>query len=212
MHHGSKVCFQFRDLGFCSYGTNCRYSHTRDTRSRVYHPEGRNKKKTQQPCRHPRRKSQQDLDAISSFFSQYPGFAYNPQRGVAEEFYRMCNFFAWDRDDSERREARQAFKDAMVIQFNSLYGTDISNIENWHKLCIAVNIEPLPTTIAECKQEIEKIHVNLVDLVDTSRQQVELFSSLEGLREYTIKSGKYFPKESAYAGGVLKFLLRQIFS
>jgi hypothetical protein len=52
--------------------------------------------------------------------------------------------------------------------------------------------------------------VNLVDLVDTPGREVELFSSLDGLREYTIENGKYFPKESAYAGGVLKFLLRQI--
>jgi hypothetical protein len=71
---------------------------------------------------------------------------------VAEEFYRMCDFFDWDRDDEERGEARQAFKDAMVIRFNSLYGTDINDLENWHKLCIAVCIEPLPATIPECKE------------------------------------------------------------
>jgi len=52
--------------------------------------------------------------------------------------------------------------------------------------------------------------VNLVDLVDTSGRDVELFSSLDELREYTIENGKFFPKESAYAGGVLKFLLREI--
>jgi hypothetical protein len=92
------------------------------------------------------------LNAISKFFSQYPTFAYNEERGVAEEFYRMCDFFDWDRDDEERGEARQAFKDAMVIRFNSLYGTDINDLENWHKLCIAVCIEPLPATIPECKE------------------------------------------------------------
>lgn len=54
--------------------------------------------------------------------------------------------------------------------------------------------------------------MNLVDLVDTSGRGIELFSSLDELREYTIETGKYFPKESAYAGGVLKFLLREILS
>jgi hypothetical protein len=49
-----------------------------------------------------------------------------------------------------------------------------------------------------------------VDLVDISRDGVELFASLDELREYTIESGKFFSKESAYAGGVLKFLLREI--
>ena len=47
-------------------------------------------------------------------------------------------------------------------------------------------------------------------MVDTSRDGVELFASLDELREYTIESGKFFPKESAYAGGVLQFLLREI--
>jgi hypothetical protein len=101
---------------------------------------------------HKRQKAQQDLDAISKFFSQYPSFVYKEERGVAEEFYRMCDFFDWDRDDEERKEARQAFKDAMVIRFNGLYGTDINNLENWHKLCVAVCIEPLPATISECKE------------------------------------------------------------
>jgi hypothetical protein len=52
--------------------------------------------------------------------------------------------------------------------------------------------------------------VNLVDLVDISGRDVELFTCLDELREYTIDTGRFFPKESAYAGGVLKFLLREI--
>ena len=56
--------------------------------------------------------------------------------------------------------------------------------------------------------------MNLEDLVDTTRtgERVKQFSSLEELKEYTIQHGKYFPRESAYAGGVLKFLLREILS
>lgn len=53
--------------------------------------------------------------------------------------------------------------------------------------------------------------MNLVDLVDTSERDVELFSFLDELRVYTIEHGKFFPKESAYAGGALKFLLCEIF-
>lgn len=62
------------------------------------------------------------------------------------------------------------------------------------------------------KQKIKETHVNLVDLVERGRTgiPVRLFSSLEELRAYTIKTGKFFPKEDAYAGGVLKFLLREI--
>lgn len=52
--------------------------------------------------------------------------------------------------------------------------------------------------------------MNLVDLVDTRGERANVFSTLEDLRVYTIENEKYFPKESAYAGGVLKALLREI--
>ena len=124
---------------------------------------GAYKKRKQKPCH--QAKLRQDFNAISDFFSRYPSFAYDSNRGVAEEFYRMCDFFAWDRDADERLEARQAFKDAMVIRFNSLYGTDTSDIGNWHKLCVAVNIEPLPRTIAKCKEVCASLtHVTLVPI------------------------------------------------
>lgn len=94
----------------------------------------------------------QDVNAIAVFFSMYPKFVYNDKRGVAEEFYRMCDYFAWKKDDAAREEARHAFKEAMVIRFNGLYGTDVTNLESWHKLCVAVHIEPLPMTIVKCKE------------------------------------------------------------
>ena len=61
-------------------------------------------------------------------------------------------------------------------------------------------------------QMFQGLFVNLVDLVDrdATGQDVTQFESLDELREYTIEHRKYFPKESAYAGGVLKFLLREI--
>ena len=56
-------------------------------------------------------------------------------------------------------------------------------------------------------------HVNLSDLLDTTLQgtRVHVFASEEQLREYTVETGRIFPKEDAYAGGLLKYLLRQIF-
>jgi hypothetical protein len=61
-------------------------------------------------------------------------------------------------------------------------------------------------------QIIKATHVNLVDLVETRHtgRAVDVFDTLEELRHYTMSTAKYFPKESAKAGGVLKFLLRNI--
>jgi hypothetical protein len=66
-------------------------------------------------------------------------------------------------------------------------------------------------SVAEIPQVVKEVYVNLVDLIDTSVHEVQLFNSLDELRDYTISTGKIFPKESAYAGGILKFLLREIF-
>jgi hypothetical protein len=37
-----------------------------------------------------------------------------------------------------------------------------------------------------------------------------VFDSVEELREYTLGTRKIFPNEEAYAGGLLKFLSREI--
>lgn len=59
-------------------------------------------------------------------------------------------------------------------------------------------------------QRVRQAHVNLVDLVDAPRTgiSVKVFPSLKELQNYTIENEKYFPKEDAYAGGLLRFLLR----
>jgi hypothetical protein len=67
-------------------------------------------------------------------------------------------------------------------------------------------------TIVPNLKAVQRVHVNIVDLVDTQKtgQRVEIFNSLDDLSSYTKETGKFFPKENAYAGGVLQFLLRQI--
>jgi len=62
------------------------------------------------------------------------------------------------------------------------------------------------------EQKIKETHVNLPDLLDAHRSgaTVTLFRTKDELAAYTIGEGRYFPKEEAYAGGVLKFLLREI--
>ena len=55
-------------------------------------------------------------------------------------------------------------------------------------------------------------HVNLSDLLDSVRTEstVRIFASHADLAIYTRREGRYFPKEDAYAGGLLKYLLREI--
>ena len=91
-------------------------------------------------------------DALDAFFEQYPSFPYNRNAPSSQEFYRMCDFFTWDRDDPEREAAHECFKTALVQQFNSVYGTDVNDVESWHKLCLALNLEPLPEGLSAMRK------------------------------------------------------------
>ncbi|TGO80860.1 hypothetical protein BPOR_1611g00020 [Botrytis porri] len=149
---------------------------------------------------------------IDHFFARYPNFVYESSAPIWMEFNRLCSHFNWDDDDYNMREAKRKFKSAMVQEFNVIYGTDEKNLGLWQKLCYVLNIEPVPESLNECRKHVLRTHVNLVDLVETPRtgNPVEIFADLKDLREYTIKNEKFFPKEDAYAGGLLKFLLREI--
>ena len=59
-------------------------------------------------------------------------------------------------------------------------------------------------------QAVQKKHVNLVDLVHGSKQEVCIFETVKELREYTIATEKFFPKKDARDGGVLCALRRHI--
>lgn len=59
---------------------------------------------------------------------------------------------------------------------------------------------------------MEAVFVNICDLVDAphSSEPLLLFDSEYDLAEYSKSEGKIYPKENAYAGGLLRHLLRRI--
>ncbi|KAH9066265.1 hypothetical protein EDB87DRAFT_1554509, partial [Lactarius vividus] len=149
---------------------------------------------------------------LEGFFSQYPEFLFQPSSSPVAEFNRLCKTYCWKRDDPRREAAREEFHSAMKKEFDSLYGSDEKDIKNWQKLCFVLRIDPVPDTLWKCRAEVLKKHVNLVDLVHGSKEEVQIFKTEEELSEYTKKTGKYFPKESAVDGGVLRALRRHILS
>ncbi|KIM82785.1 hypothetical protein PILCRDRAFT_456282 [Piloderma croceum F 1598] len=198
-----RPCFQFAASGNCRFGVRCKFVHI--PTNNTFHIQQGGPSQNRQ--RHQRRSSPTHLD---EFFGQYPDFCYNPSAPVMSEFYRMCDFFSWERDDDDREEAHGALKDAMTHQFNRKYGTDVDNLASWQALCIVLKIFPIPVALDACRDRVKQTHVNIVDLVDTRGQQVRVFNSVQELSTYTKETGKYFPKENAYAGGVLRLLLHAI--
>ncbi|KAF8176955.1 hypothetical protein BJ912DRAFT_908915 [Pholiota molesta] len=150
---------------------------------------------------------------LAEFFSEYPSFFYDSDNSASAEFYRLCDHFKWERNDPDRAEAHAAYKNALTRQFNTNYGTDNDNLASWQSLCQRVGITPIPGTLKGCREAVDATHVNLVDLVDVYDlgSTATHFESVEALSEYTISTGKFFPRDDMDAGDLLKHLLRHIF-
>lgn len=149
---------------------------------------------------------------LKIFFSRYSKFQYQPQNSPTVEFNRLCEEYRWKPDSAEKEAARRDFNDAMKKEFDLLYGSDEKNINNWYKLCHVLRIDPVPNTLKECSAAVLRKHVNLVDLVQGSRENIPIFESEIELSEYTKENKKFFPKEDAADGGVLRALRRQIWA
>jgi hypothetical protein len=59
-------------------------------------------------------------------------------------------------------------------------------------------------------QAVLNTHVNLVDLVEGSKEEVRIFKTEQELSEYTRRTAKFFPKKYAVDNGILRALLRII--
>lgn len=134
----------------------------------------------------------------------------------------------------ERQDASANFRVAMVRTFNQKFGEDVEVKRAWLFLCTVIGVEPMPNTIENMKevsravqsamedyklqtqtnalQTVLDTHINLSDLLDSVRtgSPVRIFATHADLVNYTRSQGRYFPKEDAYAGGLLKYLLREI--
>ncbi|KAH8155787.1 uncharacterized protein LAJ45_00799 [Morchella importuna] len=153
---------------------------------------------------------------MDTFFAQYPTFTRPSTSGLLDCFKALSVSQAWTPKDEE--DAKINFRTAMVQEFNTRYGTNEKDLESWRNLCRVFGIgeDKMPGSIKKCKKEIAKIHVNLVDLIELPPPSsgpvtaARIFPTLKALRKYTKRTKKYFPREEAKAGGILKNLLRNI--
>ncbi|KIK93953.1 hypothetical protein PAXRUDRAFT_143929 [Paxillus rubicundulus Ve08.2h10] len=151
---------------------------------------------------------------LEEFFTRFVelGFSYKPTSSAHKNFANLCKVSGWARNSGEHRNARAGFNDALVQQFNAIYGTDGNDLIAWQNLCCVIGIEPVPDDMKECKRVVRDAHVNIVDLIEIvrTRNPVRRFNSLDELARYTKQTSKFIPKENAYQGGLLKELLREI--
>ncbi|QPG95525.1 hypothetical protein C2857_001067 [Epichloe festucae Fl1] len=151
-------------------------------------------------------------DPIGKFFARYNQFDYDPHSEAWSEYHRMCAFFNWKKDCKKERAANTLFRDAIVAQFGCLYGVDENKLATLQRLCEKLEVFPVPQSVTSCKKAISKVHVNIMDFIDSERTGVpiRIFGSLSQLRRYTVDNDKIFPKRQARKSALLRYLLRRI--
>ncbi|KAG8791085.1 hypothetical protein FRC12_010214 [Ceratobasidium sp. 428] len=151
---------------------------------------------------------------IQRFFNDFPEFEYDPSGETMSQFQNLSQSFNWKRGDHQLEDARQKLRIALTQDFNYNYGTDENDLNNWQSLCRVLQLPDIPDDLDVCRQVVKSTFVNLVDLVDTknTKQPVKHFETERKLSEYTQRTRKFFPLSQAYAGGLLRFLLRDIYN
>ena len=67
------------------------------------------------------------------------------------EFSRLCRSSRWDPNSQDKKDARKDLKDAVTMEFNSIYGTDVSDLGSWQNLCQVLGITPIPDRLKGCR-------------------------------------------------------------
>lgn len=98
--------------------------------------------------------SEPQTSPLQAFFAGFAatGFTYKPSRSTKKNFDHLCKVSGWAGNSPARTAARQDFKDALVQEFNFLFGISGDDIAAWHKLCKAIKIDPAPDSVDECRK------------------------------------------------------------
>ncbi|KDQ53392.1 hypothetical protein JAAARDRAFT_161918 [Jaapia argillacea MUCL 33604] len=200
----SRVCSHYSRTGTCKFGTECKYSHVDAGVEAV--TEGTTTTSTNPP--NPQLSSPGQID---EFFALYPLFKPNTSAPIISEFNRLCTAYHWGKENPEKEKARALFKYAMIYEFNGIYGAEVDDPASWWKLCQVLELPAFPASADACRQAVEGVYVNIVDLIDAPRtgEKVRVFRTEKELSRYTKESGKVFSM-NGYAGGLLEYLYRRI--
>ncbi|KAL2044971.1 hypothetical protein N7G274_002746 [Stereocaulon virgatum] len=148
----------------------------------------------------------------SNYFDRFPGFLPDPQLPLHEEFERLAKFRGWHTGSKQyRRENGRFLRAEFDVHLGGLESS--RKLDDWQALCEELRVDSIPNSITKCKKKLNKVHVNLVDLINCRRQhtEVRIFKTHKALVTYTRATDKIFPKTKAKADGLLQILLRKIY-
>ncbi|TGZ77423.1 hypothetical protein EX30DRAFT_311232, partial [Ascodesmis nigricans] len=92
---------------------------------------------------------------------------------------------------------------------------NLDDYSNWQRLCLALGIDPPPSTVSACKKAVRSTHVNIVDFYEAwtrnELHEVRQFGSVGALGRYTRKQKKTMSRADVKDDGLLRYLLRPIY-
>jgi len=91
------------------------------------------------------------VNHLEEFFANHPDFKYQPAHAATDEFYRMCRVLRVDGRSFDETRVLVEFRDALVQEFNRIYGTDEKDLGLWQRLCDTLRIY-VPDTLDACRK------------------------------------------------------------
>ncbi|KAK6346675.1 hypothetical protein TWF696_006793 [Orbilia brochopaga] len=159
---------------------------------------------------------------IDQYLLSYDGSGYEPSSDVSviKAFQRLAISQKWS--PKKREEEKKKFHAAVDAEFADRVGTGNTLFE-WQRLAKLIGINPIPSSITQCKKAIGKENINIFHILHAYRRATEIndlalikpsseitrFPSVGKLRAYTHKHKMFYSKEKA-KGTVLKGLLKKL--
>jgi len=144
-------------------------------------------------------------DPIAQCFARFPSFNYRPSLDWRQlgPFNALSKRLKWSTE--RRNEEFQRFKLTWTTFVESEFSG--SSLSHYQSVCWDLDISPIPDDVTECKAQLKKIFVNIVDVMQyrTDRhkgrraRKPPKFQSLAQLRKYSEQFGKYYSKDEANA-------------
>ncbi|OAA72248.1 hypothetical protein ISF_01321 [Cordyceps fumosorosea ARSEF 2679] len=152
-----------------------------------------------------------------SHFAKFEDFTPDDAAPFEDEFARLAASQEWVPGSQEYKKERTI---AMRAEIKSHFFsqeplapiTEEDELRGYQSLCEEVDLPPYDTT-EECKRELKKTLVNIVDLIDTRRtnRKVKVWQDFQAFREYTLQDGHTISREEASKdGGYLESLLQHL--
>ncbi|KAL2023187.1 hypothetical protein VTK56DRAFT_3310 [Thermocarpiscus australiensis] len=99
---------------------------------------------------------------------------------------------------------------AIVREFENYFGS--GTLEDWQRLCRDVGLGGDLGSITKCRKALRGVCVNIYDLLDAVKMggQPHRFRNRHELAEYTVRTGRIYPKIHVKEMGPVRALLRHV--